>query len=133
MDWFDKKVSNNLYLPLSAHKNWSTSTINKHFKHDTFCYTKPNVKIKNTEIIKKEKKQINYNEKIKQVQQQLENETDEDIIKKLNTKIKSYTTKLNKQTNNVNKITKIHTISIPFNNSQKQILKKMVYRMFKNI
>jgi transposase len=124
MEWFDKKVSSNLYLPLSAHKNWTTSTTNKHFKHDKYCYSKPNVKIKSSETIKKVKKEINYTDKIKKIQEQLNNETDEDIIKKLNTKIKSYNTKLNKQTNNKNKITKIYTVSIPFNNTQKQTLRK---------
>jgi IS605 OrfB family transposase len=127
MDWFDKNISDQIYFPNDI--EWTTECINKHFKHDTFQYNKPKIKLKESNTcknntFKKIKKQINYQEKIEELKKQIIETNDTDLIKKLNTRLKSYTTKYTKQTNNVNTITKVHTISIPFNDIQKEVLNK---------
>jgi transposase len=121
-DWFDTKLSKNLYKPVNI--SFNTSFINKHTQFQTYSYNKPKFKYKLKELDNNNcKKPKDFSKSITKLQNLIKETTDEKLLKKYNTSLKCSLTKQNKQTQNVGKFLKSFTIKLHLNKDIQDKLK----------
>ncbi len=120
-EWFDSKLSKILVNPINI--NFNTSFINKHIQYQSFTYTKPKFKYKLKDTINTIKKSKDYSKSITNLQELIQNTTDEKLLKKYNTSLKCSLTKQAKQTQHTGKFIKSFTIKIHLNSDIQNKLK----------